>query len=78
MTKPITLLVVRVLNPFAEFKVVPEGVKVIVPAPTCINWQLKPMGRVGTVTVTVAAELIKKSLLLSAAVKLKFEKNSAI
>ena len=71
MTNPITLLVVRVLNPLAEFKVVLEGAKVTVPAPTCINWQLNPIGKEGTVTVTVDAELMKNNLLLSAAVKVK-------
>jgi hypothetical protein len=70
ITKPITLLVARVLNPLAEFNVVPEPAKVMVPVPVCINWQLKPMGKVGTVTVTVDAELIKNSLLLSVAAKL--------
>jgi hypothetical protein len=72
MINPITLLVVRVLNPLAEFKVVLEGAKVTVPAPTCINWQLNPTGNVaGTVTVTAETELIKNNLLLSAAVKVK-------
>jgi hypothetical protein len=43
----------------------PEPDRVIVPAPVCINWQLKPIGKVGTVTITAVDELIKNNLLLS-------------
>lgn len=69
ITKPMALLMERLVKPFAEFRVKPEPANVIVPDPVWINWHEKPMGKVlGIVTVTAVEELIKNNLLLSAAV----------
>ena len=59
ITKPMALLMERLVKPFAEFRVKPEPANVIVPDPVWINWHEKPTGKVlGIVTVTAVEELI--------------------
>ncbi len=69
------LFAARLVKPLAEFNVTPDPPsRITAPAPVCINWQAKPMGKPdGTVTVTDVEEFIKNSLLLSAAATEKLD-----